>query len=115
MTMGYLLSQFWIFVVLAVALGLFVSWATRDADAEREGPGWLAPAGLLFAICLFFAAMKWLPGFWGLALEVGLMLFAAYILGCAIGCRLARRGGPFAEQAPAALGEAGAHDAHAHH
>lgn len=88
--MAYLFSQFWIFVLLAIALGLFVSWASRDASNRREGPGWLAPAGIVFAVGLFLAAMKWLPGFWGLALEVALLLFGAYIFGCALGCRFGR-------------------------
>lgn len=86
--MVYLFQQFWIFVCLAVLLGLFVSWSTRGDDEPRDSAGWLTPAAIIFAVVLFMAAMRWFSGAFGLVVEVSLMLFAAYIVGCALGCRL---------------------------
>lgn len=85
--MIYVFFQYWIFIALAFALGLFVGWATCDgsSDDKRDG-GWPAWAVALFLAGVFAAGFKWVPGLAGHILEVALMLFAAYIVGCLTGC-----------------------------
>ena len=83
--MSYLFSQYWIFIALALVLGLFVGWATCGDESERGG-GWLAWAIVGFLGALFLAIFKVVPGFLGHLLEVALLLGAAYVIGCAIGC-----------------------------
>ncbi|MDE2362237.1 MAG: cell envelope biogenesis protein TolA [Hyphomicrobiales bacterium] len=85
--MTYLFTQYIIFVALALVLGLFVGWATCSGTRDRGG-GWLGVALIAFAIGVAAAIAKVVPGLLGHALEVALLLFAAYIIGCACGCAL---------------------------
>lgn len=83
--MTYLLSQYWTFTALALILGLFVGWATCGASDARGG-NWIAWAGVAWIVGLFLALFRVVPGLAGHLLEVLLLLFAAYIVGCFIGC-----------------------------
>lgn len=93
--MTYLLSQYWTFTALALILGLFVGWATCGA-ADARGGNWIAWAGVAWIAGLFLALFKVVPGLAGHLLEVLLLLFVAYIVGCFTGCggRWALAGGP---------------------
>ncbi|MCB1540731.1 MAG: cell envelope biogenesis protein TolA, partial [Rhodoblastus sp.] len=73
-------------VVLAFVLGLFVGWATCTGHDHGKRSNWLAWAVAAFLVGLFLAGFKWIPGLLGHLLEVALMLFAAYIIGCITGC-----------------------------
>ena len=84
--MMYVFFQYWIFVLLAFVLGLFVGWATCTGDDHGKRSNWLAWAVAAFLVGLFLAGFKWVPGLLGHLLEVALMLFAAYIIGCITGC-----------------------------
>ncbi|MFO1116915.1 MAG: cell envelope biogenesis protein TolA [Beijerinckiaceae bacterium] len=81
--MTYLISQYWIFIALALLLGLFVGWSTRGG-AQEPAP-WLYPALGAWGVGLLLAVVKVVPGALGHALEVALLLFAAYIVGCFAG------------------------------
>ena len=83
--MTYLLSHYWTFIALALILGLFVGWATCGATDARGG-NWLSWAGVAWIVGLFLALFKAIPGLAGHLFEVLLLLFAAYIVGCFIGC-----------------------------
>jgi predicted flap endonuclease-1-like 5' DNA nuclease len=83
----YVLSHYALFAALALALGLIVGWAT--CARGRDGrPGWLLWALGAFVVGLALALLKLVPGFLGHALEVALYLFAAYLVGCWLGCVL---------------------------
>ncbi len=84
--MIYVFFQYWIFVALAFSLGLFVGWATCDGPDDGPAGNWFAWAVAAFLAGLFLAGFKWIPGLPGHVLEVALMLFAAYIVGCITGC-----------------------------
>ncbi len=84
--MIYVLSQYWIFVALAFVLGLFVGWATCGGVEDGRRSDWLGWATAAFLAGLFLAGFKWIPGLPGHLLEVAMLLFAAYILGCLTGC-----------------------------
>lgn len=84
--MIYVFFQYWIFVALAFVLGLFVGWATCTGHDHDRGGNWLAWAVAAFLAGLFLAGFKSIPGLLGHLLEVALMLFAAYIVGCITGC-----------------------------
>lgn len=96
--MTYVLSHYALFAALALALGLIVGWATcaRGRDGHL---GWLIWALVAFVVGLVLALLKIVPGFPGHALEVALYLFAAYIVGCWLGCALKSL---FAGEAPGA-------------
>ncbi|MCB1536867.1 MAG: cell envelope biogenesis protein TolA [Rhodoblastus sp.] len=84
--MIYVFFQYWIFIALALVLGLFVGWATCTGHDHNQRSNWLAWAVAAFLAGLFLAGFKWIPGLLGHLLEVALMLFAAYIIGCITGC-----------------------------
>lgn len=84
--MIYVFFQYWIFVALAFTLGLFVGWATCSGAEDHKRSNWLAWATAAFLAGLFLAGFKWIPGLLGHLLEVALLLFAAYIVGCLTGC-----------------------------
>lgn len=85
--MIYVLTHYWIFAALAALLGVAVGWFTCGAPHERR-LGWLTWGLAALAIGAVVALAAMLPGFAGHALEVALLLFAAYLLGCLIGCML---------------------------
>lgn len=84
--MFYLIQSYWLWLLLALVLGLAVGWFTsvRGRGRPPEGwlPGWLKWAGAFFLAGLVVALLKWLPGRSGLHLETALLSFAAYIGGC---------------------------------
>ena len=85
--MIYVLSQYWIFAALAALLGLVVGWLT--CAPPREGRlGWLVWGLGAFVVGLVLALTQIVPGLAGHALEIALLLFAAYLLGCWLGCLL---------------------------
>ena len=81
--MSYILAQYWIFIALAFVLGLYVGWA--GSAAKRAERGWAAAAALTFACGLELAWLEVVPGLLGHVLEVALLLFGGYLVGCAIG------------------------------
>ncbi|MFV0279464.1 MAG: cell envelope biogenesis protein TolA [Rhodoblastus sp.] len=92
--MIYVILQYWIYVALAFVLGLFVGWATcTGADSRHERSNWLPWTIAAFLVGLFLAAFKWVPGLPGHLLELALLLFAAYVLGCLTGCGCRRISG----------------------
>ena len=85
--MTYLFAQYWIFIAFAFLLGMFVGWATcNGADGGRARASWLGWAIAIFLGGVFLALFRVVPGLAGHLLEVLLLLFAAYIIGCAFGC-----------------------------
>lgn len=92
--MSYLLSQLWLFLLLSAILGLAVGWWARCSsndcnDTGRcEGRGklvfWLVVLAALIGAML--ALTKTIAGRYGFYLEVALLLLAAYLVGCVLGC-----------------------------
>lgn len=96
---GYLVSQYWPWLLAAFAVGLvtgIVTWS-RDA-ADSWVSGWLRWALIGFVVCLLVALFKLAPGRWGLWLDTALWHFVAYIAGCWLGGLL--RGALAGAQAP---------------
>jgi predicted flap endonuclease-1-like 5' DNA nuclease len=85
--MIYVFSQFWIFVALALAVGLVVGWTSWGKAGDRK-LGWLKAGLIVFALGALAAWLKLLPGVAGLALEIALLLFFGYLVGCLIGTAL---------------------------
>jgi len=83
---GYLVSQYWPWLVAAFALGLVVGMATWSrAEAAGWLSGWLRWALIAFVVCLLVAVFKLVPGRGGLWLDTALWHFIAYIAGCWLG------------------------------
>lgn len=86
--MEYLITNFWLPVTIAALLGLCVGWATCQKHSVVWRTSWLPFAIIAFAAGVFLAIQIVLEGRAGLWLEVGLMLFTAYLAGCCAGCMM---------------------------
>ncbi len=78
-------------LIAALGIGLVVGWRTYlDAPRRNWRDGWILWGALAFVIGVIVAALKLLPGRYGLWLEIALLMFAFYIVGCFLGGRLKR-------------------------
>jgi predicted flap endonuclease-1-like 5' DNA nuclease len=82
--MVYLIGQFWLWLLVALVLGLAVGWFTFRG---RDGAFWrgLVPWALLLGVGAFAVIARLVPdgpGFW---LDLGLLMSGAYVIGCFLG------------------------------
>ena len=80
--MWYLLSTFWFWLLLAAVLGVIIGWMT----SERETSIWsrLVPWGVALAIGGLVAFMQLLPQRLGYWFDLGMLMLAAYVIGCCL-------------------------------
>jgi hypothetical protein len=86
--MAYLMMFHWGWLLASFLLGLAMGWIAVVQHGEgvsKVAARWLA---LLLAIVVGLAAAKIVPGRFGYWLDLGLILFACYLIGCAIGSLL---------------------------
>ncbi len=83
--MLYLISATLPWLVLALVVGLVVGWMTHETGKGRRitEEVWFVVA--IFVFCVGLAALHLLPGRTGLWLDMGLVIFAGYVLGCFLG------------------------------
>jgi hypothetical protein len=89
--MAYLVTFHWGWLLASGLLGLAMGWIAvvhRGPSVSRVMAGWLA---LLVAALVAAAATHIVPGRFGYWLDLGLVLFACYLVGCAIGSWLRER------------------------
>ena len=84
--MMYLMNQLWVWLLLALILGLIVGWLTCEKEQTKGWTGWVPWGTAAFLIGVLAAILKWLPARQGYMLDAALLLFASYIIGCCIGC-----------------------------
>lgn len=79
--MWYLLSTFWFWLLLAVVLGVVIGWMTKG-----KGSGWsgLVPWGAALVIGGLVAFMQLLPQRLGYWFDLGMLMLAAYVIGCCL-------------------------------
>jgi hypothetical protein len=83
--MAYLVAFHWGWLLASLVLGLAMGWIAvvhRGQGVSRVTARWLA---VLVAALLALAAAHVVPGRFGYWLDLGLILFASYLAGCAIG------------------------------
>jgi hypothetical protein len=83
--MDYLVMFNWGWLLASLLLGLAMGWIAvvhRGPGVSRGLARWLA---LLAAALVAVAASRILPGRPGYWLELGLILFVPYLVGCAVG------------------------------
>lgn len=86
--MLYLAEFHWGWLVAAGVIGLLMGWSgvvQRGGGLSKRGLQGTAVILVLAIACVFFRVV---PGRFGYWLDLGLVLFAVYILGCAIGAWL---------------------------
>jgi hypothetical protein len=89
--MAYVVAFHWAWLFASFLLGLAMGWIAvvhRGQRVSRAMAGWLA---VLAAALVGLAAARLIPGRFGYWLDLGLVLFACYLVGCAIGSWLRDR------------------------
>jgi predicted flap endonuclease-1-like 5' DNA nuclease len=99
--MWYLVSQFWLWLLVALVLGLVVGWGTFKGRDENFWRG-LIPWGILLGLGTLIAVTRLFKdgaGFW---VDLGMLLAGSYFVGCFLGYlfRLRKSEG---EQTPVAV------------
>ncbi|HEV7635778.1 MAG TPA: hypothetical protein VGO54_10135 [Bradyrhizobium sp.] len=98
--MAYLATFLWGWLLLSLLLGFGMGWIAvvhRGQGVSKVAARWLA---LLAAVLVGLALARVIPGRPGYWLDLGLLMFAAYLAGCAMGSWLRDR--VLARSAPAA-------------
>jgi hypothetical protein len=98
--MAYLVTFLWGWLLLSLLLGFGMGWIAvvhRGQGVSKVAARWLA---LLAAVLVGLALARVIPGRPGYWLDLGLLMFAAYLAGCAMGSWLRDR--VLARSAPAA-------------
>jgi hypothetical protein len=83
--MQYLAIFHWGWLLASLLLGLAMGWISvvqRGQGVSKSTARWLA---LLVAALLAAALARVVPGRPGYWLDLGLMMFAVYLIGCAVG------------------------------
>jgi len=83
--MAYLVTFHWGWLIASFLLGLGMGWIAvvhRAKGVSKVTARWLA---LLVAVLVGLAVARAVPGRFGYWLDLGLVLFACYLVGCAIG------------------------------
>ena len=89
--MAYLATFHWGWLLASLLLGLAMGWIAvvhRGQGVSKSTSWWLA---LLAAALLATSLARVIPGRPGYWLDLGLALFAVYLVGCAIGSWLRDR------------------------
>jgi hypothetical protein len=98
--MAYLVTFLWGWLLLSLLLGFGMGWIAvvhRGQAVSKVAARWLAA---LAAVLVGLALARVIPGRPGYWLDLGLLMFAAYLVGCAMGSWLRDR--VLARSAPAA-------------
>ena len=86
--MMYLAEFHWGWLAAGGVVGLLMGWAgvvQRSGGLSKRG---LQGAAVVLTLAIACAFARVVPGRFGYWLDLGLMMFAVYILGCAIGAWL---------------------------
>jgi hypothetical protein len=89
--MAYLLTFHWGWLVGSVLLGFAMGWIAvvhRGRGVSKSAARWLAA---LVAALVALALARLVPGRAGYWLDLGLVMFALYLLGCTVGSWLRDR------------------------
>jgi hypothetical protein len=98
--MAYLTAFYWGWLVASVLLGFAMGWISvvQHGDGVPPKLRWVLSA--LVAVLIAAALARVVPGRFGYWLDLGLIMFALYLCGCAVGSWL--RGWVVSRSAPPA-------------
>jgi hypothetical protein len=98
--MAYLVTFHWGWLLASLLLGLAMGWIAvvhRGRGVSTLMSRWLAALAAALVASALARVIPGRPGYW---LDLGLMMFAAYLAGCAVGSWLRDRA--LSRSAPAA-------------
>jgi hypothetical protein len=83
--MAYLVMFHWGWLLASLLLGLAMGWIAvvhRGRGVSGFAASWLAALAVALIVVALTRILPGRPGYW---LDLGLLMFAPYLLGCAIG------------------------------
>lgn len=83
--MTYLFAFHWAWMLAAAVIGLGMGWIAVVRRGEGLSRLALRRIGIAVALLLVVSLTRLLPGRFGYGLDLGLVMFAVYLLGCALG------------------------------
>ncbi|MDR3467410.1 MAG: hypothetical protein P4M07_15875 [Xanthobacteraceae bacterium] len=83
--MAYLAAFHWGWLAGGLLLGLGMGWISVVHRGRPLSPKMLGAVAAVVAIAVAVAAARLLPGRFGYWCDLGLALFAAYLIGCTVG------------------------------
>jgi hypothetical protein len=89
--MVLLLTFDWSWLLLSALLGFAVGWIAvvqRGRGVSKRTSRWLAALAAALVACALARVVPGRPGYW---LDLGLLMLATYLLGCALGSWLRNR------------------------
>jgi hypothetical protein len=98
--MAYLVTFHWGWLTASLLLGLAMGWIAvvhRGRSVSKRMSWWLAALAAALVAAALARVIPGRPGYW---LDLGLMMFAPYLAGCAVGSWL--RDWALSHHAPAA-------------
>jgi hypothetical protein len=81
----------WSWLLLSALLGFAVGWIAvvqRGRGVSKRTSRWLAALAAALVACALARVVPGRPGYW---LDLGLLMLATYLLGCALGSWLRNR------------------------
>ncbi|MBR1213201.1 hypothetical protein [Bradyrhizobium sp. JYMT SZCCT0180] len=83
--MAFLASFFWGWLLGSLLLGLAMGWISIVQHGEGVSKKWKRWLAALAVVLVAAAASRLIPGRFGYWLDLGLIMFALYLCGCAAG------------------------------
>jgi hypothetical protein len=83
--MAYLVTFHWGWLLASLLLGLAIGWIAvvqRGQGVSKRTARWLALLVLALVAAALARIVPGRPGYW---LDLGLLMFAPYLVGCAVG------------------------------
>ncbi len=83
--MAYLVTFHWGWLLASVLLGLAMGWIAvvqRGEGVSKRTARWLAVLAAALVAAALARVIPGRPGYW---LDLGLVMFAMYLVGCAVG------------------------------
>ena len=85
MIMVYVAQFFWGWLVASLLLGFAMGWISVVQRGEGVTGAWGRALWALVGILLAMSVWEVLPGRFGYWLDLGLIMFGLYLIGCTIG------------------------------
>lgn len=85
MNMIYLATFNWVWVLAAAVVGLAMGWIAVVHRGRNWSSDTMRKVVVLVAALILASVFHLAPGRFGYALDLGLVMFAVYVVGCAVG------------------------------
>ena len=86
--MAYMIAFHWGWLLAALVLGFCMGWVAVVTRARSVSQRWMIVLGVLAVALVAVSILQVVPGRFGYWLDLLLLMFVPYLIGCAIGSQL---------------------------